>query len=108
MRKIYLTTLLFLVATVAQANASDSVAATLYKAKCAACHAADGSGNTAAGKKLDIKDFRTPTVMKESDEELLGIIVKGQKRMPSYKGKLSADQLKSLVAYVRELGKQKP
>jgi mono/diheme cytochrome c family protein len=87
--------------------AADDAAAALYKTKCGACHAADGSGNTAAGKKLEVKDFRTPEVMKESDAELLAIIVDGKKKMPSYKGKLSADQLKSLVAYVRELGKKK-
>lgn len=45
--------------------------------------------------------------MKGSDEVLLGVIVKGKNKMPSYEGKLSADQLKSLVAYVRELGKSK-
>ena len=108
MRRIHLTMLLILVTAVVRANAAESAAGTLYKAKCVACHAADGSGNTPAGKKLEVKDFRTPAVMKESDEDLLGIIVKGQKKMPSYKGKLSADQLKSLVSYVRELGKQKP
>jgi mono/diheme cytochrome c family protein len=86
--------------------AADSAAA-LYKTKCAACHSADGSGNSPVGKKLGIHDFRTPEVMKGSDEVLLGVIVKGKNKMPSYEGKLSADQLKSLVAYVRELGKSK-
>ena len=100
-------TILLCVAMMIPAAAENTPAEGLYKSKCAACHAADGSGNTPAGKKLEVKDFRTPAVMKESDEDLLGIIVKGQNKMPSYKGKLSADQLKSLVAYVRELAKKK-
>jgi cytochrome c6 len=93
--------------TVIPSMAADSGEA-LYKTKCAACHAADGSGNTPAGKKLGVKDFRTPDVAKESDAELLAIMVEGKNKMPSYKGKLSADQLKSLVIYVRDLGKKKP
>ncbi len=107
MRKLCLPALFFAILT-GQAVAADSAAEALYKTKCAACHAADGSGNTAAGKKLNVHDFRTPEVMKESDADLLGTMVEGKKKMPSYKGKLTADQLKSLVAYVRELGKKKP
>jgi cytochrome c6 len=107
LRKLYSLSLLFTVLT-CQAVAGDSAAsAALYKTKCAACHAADGSGNSPIGKKLGVHDFRTPEVMKSSDELLLGVIVKGKNKMPSYEGKLSADQLKSLVAYVRELGKSK-
>ena len=30
----------------------------LYRTKCAACHAADGSGNTPAGKKFAVRDFQ--------------------------------------------------
>jgi cytochrome c6 len=106
MARLFAATLMFAAIAVPALKAQTPSEA-LYKSKCAACHAPDGSGDTAAGRKLEVKDFRTPAVMKESDEVLLGIIVKGQNKMPSYKGKLSADQLKSLVAYVRELGKEK-
>src|SRR5437588_5018263 len=34
-------------------------AAKLYKANCAVCHAADGSGNTSSGKALKAKDLRS-------------------------------------------------
>src|SRR2546427_9367324 len=34
-------------------------AAKLYKANCAVCHVADGSGNTSSGKALKAKDLRS-------------------------------------------------
>jgi cytochrome c6 len=91
---------------IATAACADDAAA-LYKAKCAACHGADGTGNTPAGKKLNARDFHSPEVMKQSDAELLDTTIKGKNKMPAYKDKLKEDELKSLVAYVRELGKKK-
>lgn len=81
-------------------------AAGLYKSKCAACHAADGSGNTAVGKSMKIRDFRSPDVQKQTDAQLTEMITAGKGAMPSYKGKLTDDQIKQLVSYIRELGKK--
>jgi cytochrome c6 len=82
-------------------------AAALYKTKCQACHAADGSGNTPMGKKLAARDFSSPEVQKKTDAELTELVSKGKDKMPAYKGKLTDDQIKELVAYTRELGKKK-
>jgi cytochrome c6 len=83
-------------------------AASLYKAKCAACHAADGSGSNDMGKKLGSPDLRSDTVQKETDAQLADSIANGKgKKMPAYKGKLTDDQIKDLVGYIRELAKQK-
>jgi cytochrome c6 len=100
-------TMLILAIIPATAFAADAATEALYKAKCAACHGPDGTGSTAAGKKLNARDFHSPEVMKETDAQLLEIVTKGKNKMPSYDGKLNADQMKSLVAYVRELGKKK-
>jgi cytochrome c6 len=89
------------------AFAADAATESLYKAKCAACHGADGTGSTPAGKKLGAHDFHSPEVMKETDAQLTETMTKGKNKMPAYDGKLTADQMKSLVAYVRELGKAK-
>ncbi|HEV2616150.1 MAG TPA: cytochrome c [Candidatus Acidoferrales bacterium] len=87
-------------------HADDS--ASVYKTKCAVCHAPDGSGNSVMGKKLGAKDLRSDEVQKKSDAELNGFITNGMgKTMPAYKDKLTADQIKGLVAYIRELGKNK-
>ena len=77
-----------------------------YKAKCAACHGPDGSGNTPAGKALKVVPFSDPDVQKQSDADLMAIIAKGKNKMPGYEKSLKPDEIKGLVAYVRELGKK--
>lgn len=79
--------------------------AELFKAKCAMCHGADGSGNTAMGKKFGLKDLGSADVQKESDDNLTQIITKGKDKMPAYEGKLTKDQITDLVKYVRTLKK---
>jgi cytochrome c6 len=89
------------------ASAADDVAA-VFKAKCAACHAADGSGNSATGKALATPDLRSDEVQKQTDAQLIDSVTNGKgKKMPAYKGKLTDDQIKQLVGYIRELGKKK-
>lgn len=83
-------------------------AASLYKTKCAVCHAPDGSGGTVMGKKLGAKDLRSDEIQKKTDADLNGVITNGMgKTMPAYKGKLTGDQIKQLVAFIRDLGKKK-
>jgi mono/diheme cytochrome c family protein len=87
-------------------RADDS--ASLYKTKCAVCHAPDGSGNSVMGKKLGAKDLCSDEVQKKTDAELNDLIANGMgKTMPAYKGKLTDDEIKGLVAYIRELAKKK-
>ena len=81
-------------------------AAALYKSKCAVCHATDGAGDTTMGKKLGVKDFRSPDVSKMTDAELFDVTKKGKNKMPSYDKKLTDEQIKDLVKYIRNLGKE--
>jgi len=81
--------------------------AKIYKTNCVLCHAANGSGDSASGKALKAKDLRSPEVQGKSDAELAEVITKGMGKMPAFGKKLSADAIKSLVAYIRELPKQK-
>ncbi len=78
----------------------------LYKVKCAMCHAADGSGNTPAGKKLGAHDLRSPEVQKQTDEQLIETTAKGRGKMQGFAKTLRAEQIKELIAYVRELAKK--
>ena len=83
-------------------------AASLFKTKCAACHAPDGSGSTETGKKLGTPDLRSDEVQKQTDAQLIDATANGKgKKMPAYKDKLTDDQIKQLVGYIRELGKKK-
>ena len=74
-----------------------------FKAKCAACHGADGSGNTVMGKKMAVRDLRSAEVQKQSDAQLTGIIAKGKGKMPPFGKSLSGDQIRELVAHIRML-----
>ncbi len=84
---------------------ADDGAAT-FKSKCAACHGADGSGNTTVGKSMKIRDLGSADVQKQTDEQLAGIITNGKGAMPPYKDKMTADQIKQLVAFIRQLAKK--
>jgi cytochrome c6 len=97
------TTILALLVTAAMPLAAAADNAAVYKAKCAACHGADGAGQTPMGKKMNLRDLRSPEVQKQSNAELHKIIADGKGKMPGYKAKVSADELKGLVEYMREL-----
>jgi cytochrome c6 len=77
-------------------------AAALYKSKCQVCHGADGKG-TAAGQKMGAKDFQSPEVAKQSDADLAKVTKEGKGKMPKYDGKLTDDQIKGLIKYIRSL-----
>jgi cytochrome c6 len=87
-------------------GSAQSSAADTYKAKCQMCHAADGSGNTPAGKSMKVQPFTLPATMKMSDEELFAIIKNGKGKMPAYSGKLTDAEIKDLVEYIRTLQKK--
>ena len=76
--------------------------ASLYKSKCGVCHGPDGKGSP-AGQKMGVRDFHSPEVAKESDDELFKITKEGKGKMPKFDGKLTDDQIKALVKYIRAL-----
>jgi mono/diheme cytochrome c family protein len=50
--------------------------------------------------------FKDPAVVKASDAELIAVVKNGKNgKMPSYAGKITDDQIKSVVAYIRTLQK---
>jgi mono/diheme cytochrome c family protein len=89
------------------ATQGQSDAAKLYKTNCALCHSADGSGDSPSGKALHAKDLRSQEVQKQSDEALSEVITKGKGKMPAFGAKIKPDDVKKLVAYLRELPRQK-
>jgi mono/diheme cytochrome c family protein len=99
--------ILFLTAITPWAMEDASADEALWKSKCASCHGVDGVGNTAMGKKLKLRDLRSPEVQKMSDRELYDITAKGKEKMPAYEQKLTKDQIQQLVAHMRSLAKKK-
>ena len=80
--------------------------AATFKGKCAMCHGPDGSGKTAMGEKLGIRDLHSADVQKQTDAQLSEIVTKGKNKMPAYDGKLTKEQIDQVVAFVRSLGKK--
>ena len=91
----------------AAARAADDATVKLYGTKCASCHGADGAGTTTVGKVLKLKDIRDPEVQKISDADMTTLIAKGKDKMPANEKALKPEQIKALVAYVRELAQKK-
>jgi len=77
--------------------------ADIYKAKCAMCHGADGLGTTPAGKAMKAVSFKDPAIVKASDAELIAAVKNGKNKMSPNVAKLTDDQIKSVVAYIRTL-----
>ena len=86
-------------------------AAATWNSQCAGCHAKDGSGSTMMGKKLSVKDYRDPKVQAafsdgEAEKAIAeGVKTDGKQSMKPFKGKLSDDDIKALVAHIRSLKK---
>ncbi len=88
------------------ASALPATAQDVYLDKCSVCHGQDGSGNTAKGRKLKVKNVRSPEVQKLSEAEMIDIIAKGKgKDMDGFGKELGDDMVKQLVTYYRSLAK---
>jgi mono/diheme cytochrome c family protein len=91
--------MLILVVTLAPLALADGAAT--YKAKCAACHGADGKGQTTMGKKMNLRDLGSAEVQKQTDKQLHDWTADGKGKMPAYKDKLTDAEINALVAYMR-------
>jgi mono/diheme cytochrome c family protein len=75
------------------------------------CHGADGKGNTKMGKQSGVKDYTDAKVQEEmKDENAIkaikeGIVEKGKKKMDPYKDKLTEEEIKALIGYMRAFKK---
>jgi cytochrome c6 len=86
---------------------AQSDTAKVYKTNCVLCHAADGSGSSATGKAMNAKDLRSHEVQGKSDAELAEFITQGKGKMPAFGKKLKPDDIKQLVAYIRDMAAKK-
>ena len=86
-------------------------AAGLWTANCAQCHGASGKGDTKMGKTLnaaDLTDAKKQASFTDAQATTAikdGIKQNGKTTMKAFGGKLSDDDIKALVAYVRTLKK---
>jgi mono/diheme cytochrome c family protein len=80
--------------------------AQLYSTNCAACHRDNGTGGKVVvdGKQLDPDDLTTKKMKSFTDEKLVNYVRDGveDEGMPAFKEKLSDQEIKEVVKYVRE------
>ncbi len=103
MRKTLVLTLGILLVLAAMPSLFAAEAPAVFKAKCAACHGADATGQTAVGKTMKIRNFHSAEVQKQSDAELTKIITDGKGKMPAFKGKLTNEEVTSVLKFIRSL-----
>ena len=79
--------------------------APIYAKKCAKCHGRDGHGKSDGAPSLTVDSTRS-----KSDSKLFQILSKGVKNpdpdgddMPSWKGKLTDDEINAGVKYIRSI-----
>ena len=104
MRTTLILAILVLLATPLLADGTPDGAA-IYKSKCAMCHGPDGAGQTPVGKSLKVTSLGSPEVQKQSDADLIKAITNGKGKMPPFNGKLTAEEIKTVVGFVRTLKK---
>ena len=88
------------------AAASGAEVAENWAKNCASCHGKDGTGSTVMGKKLGVENYTDAKAQaKFTDEEAAKIIKDGKDKMKPFKDKLTDDEIKALVGYVRSFKK---
>jgi mono/diheme cytochrome c family protein len=109
MKNIAVLTICILTAAPLSVRAAD--AKTNWANNCAQCHGASGKGDTKMGKMLNAMDLTDPkkqasfTDAKAATAIKDGVKQNGKTTMKAFGGKLSDDEIKALVAYVRTLKK---
>ena len=79
---------------------------TLFARYCTGCHGPEGGGG---GYKFlrgpDPANLTSPSIRKKSDADLFKTLHEGKPNMPSWKVRLSENESRDVLAYVRTLAK---
>jgi mono/diheme cytochrome c family protein len=83
-----------------------AMGAKLYSTNCAKCHREDGTGGkvTVDGKELDPDNLKGKRMIAFTDEKLASKIKIGAEDdgMPAFKDKLTDDQIRQVVKFIRQ------
>ena len=77
----------------------------LYVKNCAGCHGTEGKGDGYRLLGPEPANLTSPSTKKKSDSALLKTIHEGKPNMPSWKVRLSEQDSRDVLAYVRTLAK---
>lgn len=82
----------------------------IWDKRCTFCHGPDGKAKTKKGRQYKAEDFTKAKWQKSTtDDEIVDAITNGvpKTKMPAFKEKLSPDEIKSMVPFVRAFGGKK-
>jgi cytochrome c6 len=106
-KSTFLTLTLFLTPILAQSSKGpDSKGEALFQEQCIGCHGPDGRAQTELGKKLGAADLTSDAIRQQPDAELAKIVKDGKGKMPTFDKKLSDDEIRGVITYVRQLAKK--
>jgi cbb3-type cytochrome c oxidase subunit III len=74
----------------------------VYQQLCVGCHGPDGRAQTEMGKKVQASDLTAAVVQDQNDSQLIKVIRSGKGKMPAWEDKLSDDEIRAVLAYVRQ------
>src|ERR1700719_2396442 len=109
MKTIVTIAISFFIASAISARAAD--AKQNWNKYCMQCHGNSGNADTKMGKQLSAKDLTDPKVQaaftdaKATQSIKEGVKQNGKTTMKAFGGKLTDQEIKALVAYVRTLKK---
>ena len=78
--------------------------------RCTFCHGADGRSQTKKGKKFKAPNFtKAKWQSHTTDDEIVEAVTDGvpKTKMPAFKDKLSPEEIKAMVPFVRAFGSKK-
>ena len=76
----------------------------IFLETCVGCHRENGEGGAAEfeGKKIKVPSYQSKGAMDASDDKLYNYIANGEEgEMPAFKGKLTEEQMRNLVKFIR-------
>jgi mono/diheme cytochrome c family protein len=76
----------------------------IYSESCVKCHKEDGSGGQIQGDdgKFNVTSFKSEKAMKHDEAKMYDYIANGDDEMPAFKSRLSEQQMKDLVKFIRK------
>jgi mono/diheme cytochrome c family protein len=88
-----------------QPNLDQAKGKQIFSKYCAGCHGSEGKGDGYLLLGPDPANLMRPATKNKSDALLLETIHEGKPNMPSWKGRLSENESRAVLAYIRALKK---
>ncbi len=81
-----------------------TAARAIFKDTCAKCHGENAAGGRVQrqGREIRVPSLTGEHARKPSDENLIDKITNGEDDMPAFKDKLTAEQIRELVRFIRK------